>query len=140
MNKIIMLTIAVYLLCGCSSKTYAAEPGYLLQLGDIYEVRNAQNYFGPIVTTGVYDGGPITIPLTGLEPAQPIGPGLIEPSEFTGPEFNVFIIRKIGREPTGIELESVSADGVSPRLFFGIIAAVLITFAVTVRLIVGARR
>ncbi len=64
----------------------------LLNPGDAYEVRNGQNYFAPPVVSGTYNGGQVTLPMTGLEAAQPIGSGRIEPSEQTGPEFNVFVL------------------------------------------------
>ena len=69
--------------------------GILLH-GDMYEVRNAQNYFAPPVAAGTYNGEPITLPLASLEPAQPIGSGWIEPSEQTGKNFNVFVLRRTG--------------------------------------------
>ncbi len=68
----------------------------LLVPGDEYEVRNAQNYFSPPVVSGIYSGGHVPLPMTGLEPAQPIGWGRIEPLEYSGPEFNVFVILKTG--------------------------------------------
>jgi hypothetical protein len=71
----------------------------LLIPGDEYEVRNGQNYFAPPVVSGIFNGGQVTLPMTGLEPAQPIGLGWIEPSEYTGPEFNVFVLVKTGGVP-----------------------------------------
>lgn len=71
----------------------------LLIPGDKYEVRNAQNYFAPPVVSGTYTGQPINLPMTGLEPAQPIGWGRIEPAEYTSPEFNVFVLLKTGTVP-----------------------------------------
>ena len=137
---------------------YAAEPpsdGFLpeqadtvdvdvssvgLEIGDLYEVRNAQNYFGPIVLTGVYDGNPISLPMTGMEPAQPIGPGLIEPSEFTGTEFNVFVIRKIEGDPTNTDLESISATEADNRLFFVVVALCAVVIAITLGLILARKK
>ena len=72
--------------------------GLLLE-GDSYEVRNAQNYFAPPVAAGTYQGQPVTLRLAGLQPAQPIGPGLIEPSEYTGKSFNVFVLLRTGSAP-----------------------------------------
>ncbi len=67
----------------------------VLAPGDSFEIRNGQNYFADPVVTGRYDGGSVAVPLTGLEPAQPIGsPGAFEPEEFTGRQFNVFVVRR----------------------------------------------
>jgi len=64
--------------------------GIGLQNGDAYEIRYAQNYFGP-TRTGVYDGQPISIPMTGWTTVAPNG-GTAGVS--TLPEFGAFIIRK----------------------------------------------
>ena len=67
--------------------------GTALAAGTPYEIRNAQNYFAGPVASGTYDGSPVPLPMTGLEPAQPVGsPGAIDPSEMTGVEFNVFVL------------------------------------------------
>lgn len=76
--------------------TIEADVSSVLNNGDVYQVRNAQNYFASPVASGIYHGNLLTLPMTGLEPAQPIGSGLIESSEYTGPEFNVFVLIKIG--------------------------------------------
>jgi hypothetical protein len=44
-----------------------------LKNGDRYEIRNAQNYYGPVVRSGVFDGKPISISLLGLTAAEPMG-------------------------------------------------------------------
>ena len=54
-----------------------------------YEIRNAQDYFGPPVASGIYDGGPVSVPMTGLTVAAPVGWPAPAP---TGPEFNVFVL------------------------------------------------
>ena len=53
-------------------------------------IRNAQNYFGPVVASGRYAGGVVSIPMTRLAPATPIG--LTAPAP-TGPEFNAFVVQ-----------------------------------------------
>ncbi len=37
----------------------------VLRSGDTYIVRDAQNYYGPVVASGTYGGGSITLPMTG---------------------------------------------------------------------------
>ena len=58
----------------------------ILAVGAPYEVRNAQDYFGPPVMSGVYAGGTIALPMSGLSVATPIGGAVMPPP--TGPEFN----------------------------------------------------
>jgi len=75
--------------------TVEADLDGVLTVGAGYEIRNAQNYFTGPVVSGIYDGAPVQLPMSGVEPAQPIGSeGAIAPSEFTGKEFNVFIVRQ----------------------------------------------
>lgn len=52
----------------------------LLKPGDRFEIRNAQDYFGPPVFSGIYTGQPIKLPMTGTA---------------TGPEFNAFVVLPI---------------------------------------------
>jgi hypothetical protein len=55
-----------------------------------FEVRNAQDFFAPPVLSGVFNGQPLNLPMTGLTVAVPNGPMLTPPP--TGPAFNVFIL------------------------------------------------
>ena len=57
--------------------------------GAVYEVRNAQDYFGAPLVAAVYDGGLVRIPLSGLSVASPVG--LLAPLP-TGPDFNAFVV------------------------------------------------
>jgi hypothetical protein len=57
--------------------------------GAAYEIRNAQNFYGPPAISGTYAGGSVTLPMTGLIPATPVGDVAPAP---TGPRFNVFIV------------------------------------------------
>lgn len=67
--------------------------GAALPKGTAFEVRNAQDYFAAPVAAGTYQGGTISLPMKGLSVAQPIGsPTAIDPTELTGPEFNVFVL------------------------------------------------
>jgi hypothetical protein len=60
-----------------------------LSVGDGYEVRNAQDFFGPPVLSGIYSGAALTLPLTGLSIAAPVGRAAPGPS---GTEFNAFVV------------------------------------------------
>jgi len=77
--------------------TVEVNVGHVLSLGARYEVRNAQDFFGPAVMTGAYDGLLLQLPMTGLRVAKPIG--FESPPPPTGPEFNVFILLPQGSIP-----------------------------------------
>jgi hypothetical protein len=80
----------------------------LLSVGDSYEVRNGQNYLAAPVASGVYNGGTVTLPLGDLTPAQPTPYGMIAPSEYTGKEFNVFVVLKTGGSTTPTPIPSAT--------------------------------
>lgn len=89
------------------------NPGAVLQPGDQYEIRSAQDYFGDPVSAGTYTGEPITLPMTGLDPVQPIGWGLIScPEECTGKAFNVFVLIRTGQgSPSTSSRADFDGDG-----------------------------
>ena len=51
----------------------AVDLSSVLQPGDRFEVRNAQNYFGTPVLSGTYGGGTLLLPTTNLYAAAPAG-------------------------------------------------------------------
>ena len=61
----------------------------VLPVGTGYEIRNANDFFGAPVTSGTYAGGSVTIPMTGLSVAAPVGWSAPAP---LGPEFGVFVL------------------------------------------------
>ena len=65
-----------------------------LRIGDAYEVKDVQNFFGPAVVSGNFDGSPITWPMNLTQMATPIGNVERIPTH-TAPEFGAFIIRKL---------------------------------------------
>jgi hypothetical protein len=83
-----------------------------LPVGSDYEIRNAQNYFGPVVASGRYEGGAISIPMSGLAPAAPIGWTAPAP---TGPEFNAFVVQTTQSARTTPTLANRLPDPASPR-------------------------
>ncbi len=62
----------------------------VLRVGDYYEVRDAQNYFGSPVASGRYEGDAIRLPLTLTRVTQPVG--LKTQMKHTAPEFAVFVL------------------------------------------------
>jgi len=63
--------------------------GGIVPVGAVYEVRNAQDFFGAPVVAAVYGGGSVRLPLTGLSTASPVG--LLAPNP-SGPDFNAFVV------------------------------------------------
>jgi hypothetical protein len=61
----------------------------VLSVGDRYEVRNAQDFFGAPVLSGTYSGAALTLPVTGLSIASPVGRAAPIAS---GTEFNAFVL------------------------------------------------
>lgn len=61
----------------------------VVEVGQSFDVRNANDFFGPSVLTGVYNG-PVTLPLTGLTMAQPVGQPA--PPAPTAPEFAAYVV------------------------------------------------
>lgn len=68
----------------------------VLKPGDRYEVRNIQAVFDTPVASGTYQGGAISIPMTGVTPPAPIGRVTHTPPK-TGPAFDVFLLTSPSR-------------------------------------------
>jgi hypothetical protein len=66
----------------------------ILKIGNSYEVLDAQNYFGDRITSGVYHGSPISIPMRLTQISMPIG-NVERVPRHTAPEFGAFVIRKL---------------------------------------------
>jgi hypothetical protein len=64
-----------------------------LKWGEAFEVLDAQNYFGPPVTTGIYDGQLLVLPMNLTVPAVPAS-NVERTPRHTAPEFAVFVVRK----------------------------------------------
>ena len=86
-----------------------------LAVGTSFEIRDAQNFYAAPVVTGTYSGGPVTVPMTGLTAARPVGNAPIVPAH-TAPEFGVFVVLPLGLPPppppppptTALRLDAVS--------------------------------
>lgn len=63
----------------------------VLNPGDEYEIRDAQNFWGAPVTTGTYDGKPVSVTMTGLIRAVPVGRVTRQPVH-TAPGFGSFVV------------------------------------------------
>ena len=63
-----------------------------LAIGAAFEIRDAQNYFGLPVATGVFNGASVNVPMTGRAVTPAIGNVPIQP-EHTAIEFAVFVVK-----------------------------------------------
>lgn len=71
----------------------SADVSSVLQPGDTYEVREAQNFYGTPVARGTYGGGSISLPMSTVQPASLIGRSGRDPGT-TGTTFHVFVLLK----------------------------------------------
>jgi hypothetical protein len=79
-----------------SSTTIMLNLSSALANGDIFELHNAQDYYGPLVASGTYNG-PISINMTTLKVAAPVAYGSMPNStplaQMTGgPQFGAFVL------------------------------------------------
>jgi hypothetical protein len=63
----------------------------VLAVGQRYEVRNVQNFFGTPVASGTYGGGSISLPMTSVAHPRPVG-GSIATLQSTGTLFHTFAV------------------------------------------------
>lgn len=63
-----------------------------LVAGDVYEIRDAQDYFGAPVLTGTYNNALVQLPLAKRAAVKPIG--MSQGPAHTGPEFHVLVVVK----------------------------------------------
>ena len=63
----------------------------VLNPGDGYVIRNAQQFFGPAVATGTYGGGSVVLPLSSVQPTAPLA-GWPAGAPSTGTDFQVFVV------------------------------------------------
>ncbi|TMC55083.1 MAG: hypothetical protein E6J20_01180 [Chloroflexi bacterium] len=74
--------------------TVLVDLSSILQLSDSFEVHNVQDFFGPAVVKGRYNGGSVQLPMAGIQPPAPIGRSSLSP--VTGPTFNAFVLLRTG--------------------------------------------
>jgi parallel beta-helix repeat protein len=67
-----------------------ADLSSVLTPGTAFEVRNAQDFLGAPVMTGVFSGAAVRLPMSGLPAAPPIGSRRAVPA--TSPEFAAFVV------------------------------------------------
>lgn len=96
------------------SNTVDVNVGGILSPGDTYELRNAQDYFGDVIT-GTYTGGSLQVTMTGRTRAKPIGYDQttgwyhdpLQPNTF--PRFGTFVLIKTNSSTTINQAPTVNA-------------------------------
>lgn len=79
-----------------NSSSVSVDMSGVLSSGASYQVRNAQNYYGSPVRSGVYSGGAISLP-TSSSAAAPIG---FATPPATGPLFSAYVVLTVsGQTP-----------------------------------------
>lgn len=79
----------IYVFNWAGTDNVNVDPSSVMAVGASYLVRNAANWFGPTVQSRIYAGGAISLPMTNLTVATPLG--AMAPAA-TGPAFNVFVL------------------------------------------------
>jgi len=72
----------------------ALDLGAALKEGDKFEIRDVQNYFGPPLVAGTYEGKPVSVSMKLTEVAGPVGdvPHIAARFQHTAPEFAAFVV------------------------------------------------
>jgi hypothetical protein len=74
------------------ASTASVNVSGVISAGQTFAIRHVYNVFGTPVVAGVYNGGSISIPLSGHTPPRPIG--MPNTPASTGVGFNVFVLTK----------------------------------------------
>ena len=70
-----------------------ADVSGILNPGDSYVLRNVQNLNGSPIASGTFNGGAVSLPLSGVTPPAPLGMSSSRAPR-TGPDFDVFVISR----------------------------------------------
>ena len=65
--------------------------GIGLRIGEVFEIRDAQDFYGPPVLRGAYTGARVEVPLQSRT-SSPANENVAFPPAHTGPEFSVFVL------------------------------------------------
>ena len=75
-----------------NSNNVVVDVSTVLSSGDVYQVRNAQDYFSAPVLTGTYTGASFSLPMTNLTTVAANGWTNTPAVPTTGKQFNVFVL------------------------------------------------
>jgi hypothetical protein len=79
--------------------TAAVDLSTILAVGDEYEIREVQDFFGQPVLTGTYAGGTVAVPMDAVTAPPPLGPTDF-PAISTGNQFHAFVVLPTGQVPS----------------------------------------
>lgn len=85
--------VVVYNWSGAASAS--VDLSTVLSVGDAYEIKEVQDYFGSAVASGIYDGNPVSVPMAAVTPVAPLGATNF-PALSTGTEFHAFVVKLQG--------------------------------------------
>jgi hypothetical protein len=91
-----------------------------LTIGDAFEIRDAQDFYGEPIVSSTYTGAPVSVPMMGLTNAAPIGHNYNPPH--TAPEFGAFVLlRTSGTDNPPAETQPdldvrLTADDMTPTV------------------------
>jgi hypothetical protein len=77
--------------CTGACASVAVDLSGVLSVGDQFIIQDTQNWFGPHVLTGTYQGGTVSIPMAGLGP-KPVPWGFSVAPAHTAPAFGTFVV------------------------------------------------
>jgi hypothetical protein len=102
----------VYIYNWAGASSVNVDLSRVLTAGVAYEVRNAQNFFGAAVATGTYSGAAVSIPLTGLTRATPVGWG--SPPSWSN-DFQAFVVLPRGGTFVATRMLPVIVDTIGQK-------------------------
>jgi hypothetical protein len=76
---------------GLASSVAVDLSGAGISVGDAYQIRDGENWYGGAVVSGTYSGAPVMVPMTGLTVVPPNGT-VPNPQPHTAPQFGVFVL------------------------------------------------
>ena len=72
-----------------TAPSVAVDLSSVLSVGDHYVIQDAQNFYGPPVVQGTYNGGTVSVPMTGLTKAAILG---TTTPPHTAPQYGTFVV------------------------------------------------
>jgi hypothetical protein len=94
------------------ASSVAVDLSGVLSAGNTYEIRDAQNYFGPAVVSGTYDGSLVNIPMNLTAIASPVGLVSKLPVH-TSNEIGFFVLKRTGGAATALSITNVEVSNVT---------------------------
>ena len=94
----------------------------VLNAGDIFELRDVQNFYGAPAVTGTFTGAAVSVPMTLTAIAQPVG-NAPRAAIHTPKEFQVFVLLGKGNTPPAVTSPTTTAGTVGQAFSYQIAAS-----------------